>query len=495
MIFQSPLDQIVATVAEEDVAFGPENLGVPSAELPALVRRCLEQVGLWQERLRPPHLLSAGEQQRLAIAGALAMGPRCLVLDEATSMLDPAGAAALLDLLDELHGRGMTIVAVTHRMEEAARASRVVVLASGSVVDDGPPSRVLAGADLPRWGLEPLFAARVAAAVRARCPRLAGCEDGRMVEAIAALARSAGGCGAVQPHRAEAPAPEAIDVRGLRHVYLRGTPLEHAGLQGVDLGLGRGQAGVLIGATGSGKSTLLQHLNGLLLAQAGSVRVLGENPAAAGADLTALRRRVGLVFQRPEDQVFERYVGDDIAFGPRQAGLAGPDLRERVRWAMERVGLDFDAFKDRPAFALSGGERRRVGLAGVIALRPELLALDEPTSGLDPAGRSRILAMLADLRGGGTTLVVATHSMEEAAELGDQVTVLSDGSSVLTGDPASVFGQPRRLAGWGLAAPPALALVEQLESRGVRLDGAARSGRFADLVEAIGRAAGCEGPG
>ncbi len=494
MIFQSPLDQIVATVAEEDVAFGPENLGVPSAELPALVRRSLERVGLWQERLRPPHLLSAGEQQRLAIAGALAMSPRCLVLDEAASMLDPAGTAGLLDLLDELNAAGITIVTVTHRMDEAARARRVVVLAAGAVVDDGPPARVLSRTDLARWGLEPLFTSRLAAAIRSRCPRLAGCPDDGLAQAVAALARGRpSGAPPAAGEPAAAPGRrDAVDIRGLRHVYLRGTPLEHEALRGVNMGVGRGQAAALIGATGSGKSTLLQHLNGLLLAQAGSVRVLGEDPAAAGADLVALRRRVGLVFQRPEQQVFERYVGDDIAFGPRQAGLRGPDLKERVRWAMERVGLEFEAFKDRPTFAVSGGERRRIGLAGVLALEPALLALDEPTSGLDPAGRLLVLAMLQELHRGGTTLVVATHSMEEAAELADQVAVLNRGSSVLAGEPASVFSRRDELARYGLAAPRALAFVERLGSLGVALDRSALSGRLADLADAVARAV-CNG--
>jgi energy-coupling factor transport system ATP-binding protein len=153
---------------------------------------------------------------------------------------------------------------------------------------------------------------------------------------------------------------------------------------------------------------------------------------------------------------------------------------------MERVGLDFETFKDRPTFALSGGERRRVGLAGVLALRPALLALDEPTSGLDPAGRARILCMLHDLRREGTTLVAATHIMEEAAELSDRVTVMSRGRTVLSGSPADVFAGP--LEDWGLSRPPALAFLELLEGRGVRLDDAARSGRMGDLVGAIARA-------
>ncbi len=485
MIFQSPLDQIVATVAEDDVAFGPENLGVPSAELPGLVQRSLERVGLWQERLRPPHLLSAGEQQRLAIAGALAMSPRCLLLDEATSMLDPAGSAALLDLLDALNREGMAVVTVTHRMEEAARARRVVVLSGGRLVDEGPPQRVLGSRGLERWGLEQTFRARLADALRELCPRLGPAADGAgLAQAVAACARRPGADRDARPPGAPEDGGDTVDIRGLRYIYLRGTPLEHTALSGVDFTLGGDGSGALIGATGSGKSTVLQHLNGLLRPHAGSVRVLGEDTASPRADLTALRRKVGLVFQRPEQQIFERYTGDEVAFGPRQAGLKGPELRERVRWAMERVGLDFEAFKDRPVHALSGGERRRVGLAGVLALRPALLALDEPTSGLDPMGRRRILGLLADLRAAGTRLVLATHGMEEATELGDRLLVLDHGRSVLSGDAARVFGERDRLASWGLAVPRTLAFVDELREQGLELP-AARSGRWTDLLAAL----------
>jgi energy-coupling factor transport system ATP-binding protein len=360
-----------------------------------------------------------------------------------------------------------------------------VVLSGGRLVDEGPPQRVLGSRDLERWGLEQTFRARLADALRGLCPRLGPAADGAgLAKAVAACARRSGVDRDARPPAAPEDGGDTVDIRGLRHIYLRGTPLEHTALSGVDFALGGDGNGVLIGATGSGKSTVLQHLNGLLRPHAGSVRVLGEDTASPGTDLARLRRKVGLVFQRPEDQIFERYTGDEIAFGPRQAGLKGPQLRERVRWAMERVGLDFEALKDRPAHALSGGERRRVGLAGVLALQPALLALDEPTSGLDPVGRRRILDLLADLRAGGTRLVLATHSMEDAAELGDRLLVLDHGRSVLSGDAAQVFGERERLAAWGLAVPTTLAFVDELREQGLELP-AARSGRWADLLAAL----------
>jgi energy-coupling factor transport system ATP-binding protein len=498
MVFQSPLDQIVATVVEDDVAFGAENLGVAEAQLAPLTRSCLERVGLWPQRARPPHLLSAGEQQRLAIAGALAMSPRCLVLDEATSMLDPAGAAGLLTLLDELNAQGVAIVVVTHRMDEVERARRVVVLSAGCVVADGPPGAVLADPGIGRWGLEPPFRVRLAAALAERHPGLVLDGIDRLAVSLAAYVRAGGGSApaaaaapAAAPHAvadgvaALGAAVAAVEIRGLAHEYLRGTPLAHVALESVDFDLAAGACGVLVGATGSGKSTLLQHLNGLLLPQKGTLRVLGQDLGASRIDVVALRRRVGLVFQRPEHQIFERYVGDEVAFGPRQAGIRGPELRDRVRRALEAVGLDFEAMRDRPVFALSGGQKRLVGIAGVLAVGGAMLAADEPTAGLDPVARRRLAGLLAARRAQGMTLVIATHSMDEAAELGDRILVLGEGKSIVSGRPRDVFAEPRALAAWGLGLPPAAAFAVALRDAGVALDGRATSGRWDDLLAAI----------
>jgi energy-coupling factor transporter ATPase len=166
MVFQSPQDQFVATVVEEDVAFGPENLGIPEEELPGRVESALRKVGMWEERERPPHMLSAGQQQRVAIAGALAMKPRCLVLDEATAMLDPTGSRSLLDILDKLHKGGITVISITHRMEEAARSDRVIVLHNGLVAEDGLPSEVFLSKNLATYGLAPPRAFRMASRLR-----------------------------------------------------------------------------------------------------------------------------------------------------------------------------------------------------------------------------------------------------------------------------------------------------------------------------------------
>ena len=259
-----------------------------------------------------------------------------------------------------------------------------------------------------------------------------------------------------------------IQVRDLHYTYMRGTPLETVALHGVDLVVYPGEIVGIIGATGSGKSTLLQHLNGLLRPQRGTVRVAGLDLADRHTDLRAVRQRVALLFQNPEDQVFERYVADDVAFGPLQLGLPREEVRERVRRAMAAAGLAVEDYGDRPTFALSGGERRRVALAGVLALQPEVLVLDEPLAGLDPCGRRELLALLeAWHRQAGRAIVWASHSMEEMARLAQRIYVLARGQVVLQGTPREVFGQGERLAEWGLEVPAAAQVLAELARLGL----------------------------
>ncbi|MDE3087872.1 MAG: energy-coupling factor transporter ATPase [Chloroflexota bacterium] len=264
-----------------------------------------------------------------------------------------------------------------------------------------------------------------------------------------------------------------ITIRNLEHTYLRGTPLESIALCGVNLDVARGEIIGIIGHTGSGKSTLIQHFNALLRPQRGDVRVLGQDLSDRKLDARKLRRRVGLVFQFPEAQLFERYVGDDVAFGPWQMGLRGEELRACVRDAMDAVGLPFDAFKDRALYSLSGGERRRAALAGVLAIKPEILVLDEPTAGLDPRGHKDILARLMALhRDSGMTVVIVSHNMEDIARVCDRVFVIADGKSILSGTPREVFAQPQRLIELGLGVPQVTAAMHALRERGfaVRAD-------------------------
>ncbi len=469
MVFQRPDDQIVATVVEQDVAFGLENLGLLAAEIRARVRAALESVALWSERERPPHLLSVGQMQRLALAGVLAMRPRCIVFDEATAMLDPAGRRAVREQMRRLHREGLTIVAITHAMEEALDAERVIVLDQGRIAMSGPPEQIFAQEEQLRalgLGLPP--AAALAQRLRAAFPALTKgvltVED--LITAVDALPRRDEAGETPEPSSALAAANPLIEVRDLGHIYLRGTPLARRALREVSLTVGEGEAHGLLGATGAGKSTLMQHLNGLLRPQEGRVRVGAFDLNADDVDLKAVRRWVGLAFQMPEVQIFEQYVGDEIAYGPRLAGLDRPALRERVRWAMSLVGLDFEAFKDRLTFTLSGGERRKVALASILALQPHVLLLDEPTAGLDPGSRREVLAHLRALMAEGMTVVLSSHQMEDLAALTQRLTVLDQGTTVLSGSVHEVFAQGSRLRALGLETPVVTQLVEGLRERG-----------------------------
>ena len=269
-----------------------------------------------------------------------------------------------------------------------------------------------------------------------------------------------------------AVAETLIEFRSLQHAYLRGTPLETPALNAVSLVVRRGEALGIIGRSGSGKSTTVQHMNGLLRPlERGQALVYGQDMIDSSVDVRALRRKVGLVFQHPEDQLFERLVGDDVAFGPLKMGLTLDEARERVRWAMDAVGLDFHAFKNRFTFSLSGGEMRRVAIAGVLALKPEVLVLDESTSGLDPRGRRELLGLIRRWKEEeGLTIVFVSCNMEDVAALADRVCVLDGGRSVLEGRVREVFGQPAKLANYGLAAPETTQILVALQERGLDVD-------------------------
>ena len=263
--------------------------------------------------------------------------------------------------------------------------------------------------------------------------------------------------------------PPVIQVNDLHHVYLRGTPFEVEALKGATLEIKKGDAVGIIGRTGAGKSTIVQHFNGLIRPrERGRVIVDGQDLADPDIDIRTLRQKVGLVFQSPEQQLFERFVGDDIAFGPRRLGLPLDEVRERVREAMEMVGLSFEAFKDRYAFSLSGGEMRRVALAGVLALRPQVLILDESTSGVDPRSRKELVGHISRLHARhGLTVIFVSPNMEDVAGLADRVYVIDDGRTVMGGTTREVFSRPEALAGYGLGIPQATEIVHELARLGM----------------------------
>lgn len=267
-----------------------------------------------------------------------------------------------------------------------------------------------------------------------------------------------------------------IQIDGLSYTYTPGTPLAVTALSEVNLRVADGEFLGLIGHTGSGKSTLIQHLNGLIKPPPGKVIVDGIDLGARRTNLRAVRQRVGLVFQYPEHQIFEETVFDDIAFGPRNLRHSALEVEDRVREAMASVGLEYETLKDRSPLELSGGQLRRVAIAGVLAMRPKTLILDEPTAGLDPRGRDDILSRVVSLRTElGLTVILVSHHLEELAPLVDRLAVLDRGRVVLDGPPREVFTQGDLLRSIGLDVPAVTSLVHYLRAQGLPLEGEALS--------------------
>jgi energy-coupling factor transport system ATP-binding protein len=479
MVFQTPDNQIVSTIVEEDVAFGPENLGVPRDEIVRRVDWSLEQVDMIPFRHRAPHLLSGGQKQRVCIAGMLAMQPDVLVLDEATAMLDPLGRKEVLEVAQRLNKQeGVTIIAITHFMSEAVHADRLIVMDEGRIAMEGTPHEIFAQVEqLEALQLGVPQITQVAQALHRRMPAFPPdiLTVGEFVDAFAThvgparpSSSPANGDGSATAETSDPGAQTTvIELRDVGYNYMHDTPLEVKAIEDVNMAIYEGEVVGVIGHTGSGKSTIIQHFNALLRPHEGVVTVFGQDTTASTTDVREVRRRVGLVFQQPEAQLFERYVGDDVAFGPRNLNLSKEEVRERVRRAMERVGLGFEEYKDRMTFSLSGGQMRRVALAGVLALEPEVLVLDEPTSGLDPQGRRQLMGQILDLHAQGTTLTIISHNMEELAEMCDRLYVIADGATYMHGSVDEVFAHRDELRKMGLDAPGVTNALDALADAGL----------------------------
>lgn len=510
MVFQNPDDQLVATLVEDDVAFGPENLGVPSAQIAQRVRDVLKAVGLVGFERHETHALSGGQKQRVALAGVLAMEPRVLILDEASSMLDPRGRKGLMKACRALHARGMTIVMITHFMEEAAEADRVAVFQAGRVAMLGTPEEILTRADeLAQLNLDMPESCRLGMALRAKgVPVCAQVREADMVAEVAQAYTERSGAGtAGQPSasqleiadgtvpvdnedNASEPVIElshvsysySLSLRERRRWHKRSAvagksskqalwgndPSSPWALRDVSLTVRRGEFLGLAGHTGSGKSTLVQHLNGLIRPQEGSVYALGLD-LANKKDAAAVKAKVGVVFQYPERQLFAETVTQDVAFGPHNLGLSQAEVARRVESSLARVGLDLATVGDKSPFELSGGQQRRVAFAGVLAMEPEVLVLDEPMAGLDPAARSDFLELIDRLHHGGLTVVMVSHSMDDLANCCDRIVVMNEGAVFAEGTPAQVFAHADELKSIGLGVPAAQRMALALAEAGVPL--------------------------
>lgn len=510
MVFQNPDDQLVATLVEDDVAFGPENLGVESAQIAQRVREALKGVGLVGFERHETHALSGGQKQRVALAGVLAMEPRVLILDEASSMLDPRGRKGLMKACHALHDRGMTIVMITHFMEEAAEADRVAVFRAGRVAMLGTPEEILTRADeLAQLNLDMPASCCLGRSLRAKgVPVCAQVREADMVAEIArAYAKRSGADIARQPSASDsrvldngfsaadgiAASELVIEILHLSHSYSlsarerrrwrkRSTtadasskqalwgndPSSPWALRDVSLTVRRGEFLGLAGHTGSGKSTLVQHLNGLIRPQEGSVCALGLD-LSNKKDAAAVKAKVGVVFQYPERQLFAETVAQDVAFGPHNLGLPQDEVARRVASSLARVGLDLATVGDKSPFELSGGQQRRVAFAGVLAMEPEALVLDEPMAGLDPAARRDFLGLIDRLHRDGLTVVMVSHSMDDLANCCDRIVVMNEGAVFAEGTPAQVFAHADELKSIGLGVPAAQRMALALAEAGVPL--------------------------
>lgn len=483
MVFQNPDNQLVSSIVEDDIAFGPENLGIDPEEIGRRVDKALAAVRMGSFRGKAPHRLSGGQKQRIAIAGVLAMRPACIIFDEPTAMLDPQGRRDVMETMLELHQEGIAIILVTHFMEEAVLADRVLLMQAGKLLLDGTPEEVFAQTEtVLDAGLELPAGIRMANALRRNgiavpphvlqlkklyAPILAQAKGGSPESAPVSVRDTEQGA-------VTAPHPEGsngIVVQDICYTYSKGLPGETRALDSVSMTVAPGRIAALIGHTGSGKSTLLQHLNGLLKPDSGRIFISGQEITAPDTSLLVVRRKVGLVFQYPEYQLFEETVAKDVAFGPKNLGLDREEIESRVREAIALVGLQYEDVAERSPFELSGGQKRRVAIAGVIAMKPDVLILDEPTAGLDPAAHRDIMKMIRTVheKSGNITLLVS-HSMEDVAALADRVFVMDGGKIALSGSPREVFRDRDFLHGIQLSLPPVAELLCDLKEAGLPVD-------------------------
>ena len=494
MVFQNPDNQIIGTVVEEDVGFGPENLGVPTDEIWKRVDESLEAVGMTAYRHHSPNKLSGGQKQRVAIAGVMAMRPKCIVLDEPTAMLDPNGRKEVLKAVRELNQKEkVTVILITHYMEEVVFADDVYVMDSGHVVMHATPREIFSQVDeLKKYRLDVPQVTLLAhelhktglpipegiLTIQELVDELkkkelqvpVGWEKIKMKDSDSTVNSAIGATEWKKAGEQPQNGAESIRMEHVYYTYSPGTAYEMHALKDINLEIPQGQFVGVIGHTGSGKSTLIQHFNGLVRPTQGHIYFEGQDIWAERFPLRGLRSQVGLVFQYPEHQLFETDVLTDVCFGPKNQNLTQEECEERAKEALKHVGLDESYYAKSP-FELSGGQKRRVAIAGVLAMNPKVLILDEPTAGLDPQGRDEILDQIASLHETrGITIILVSHSMEDIAKYVDRIIVMNHGEKVYDDAPKKVFAHYKELEKICLAAPQITYIMHALAEKGMEVD-------------------------
>ena len=499
MVFQNPDNQIVGNTVEEDVAFGPENLGVAQEELSGRVEKALSMVSMNGYRFDTPGRLSGGQKQKIAIAGILAMEPKCIILDEPTAMLDPQGRKEVLEAVRHLNQeKKITIILITHRMEEVEKANTIYVMKEGKIALHGSPEMIWDQPDqLEECGIRLPFTLRLVHHLRDRginVPRLHNEQDlldyledqmaeksywklkrlSELTDFTSSEIPEPEGCESPGLHRDSGRKGDSeesdqsgdggqISCRHLSYTYnnLKAGKATEA-LHDISFSMRRGDFLAIVGKTGSGKSTLLQHLNGLLKPVKGHCFYDGKDIHGPELSLKEVRQKVALCFQYPEYQLFEETVLKDICFGPANMGCTKWVCLKRAREAMELLGLP-EQMESLSPLVLSGGQKRKVALAGILAMNPEYLVLDEPAAGMDQPGKDNLFHLLRDLNENKKTgILLVSHDMDDVAEYADRMIVMDRGKIIMEGTPGEVFSREKEIEELGLEMPQALSFYYKL---------------------------------
>lgn len=507
MVFQNPDNQIVANIVEEDVAFGPENLGVATSDIWNRVDMGLDATGMQDYRQKAPNQLSGGQKQRVAIAGVLAMEPKCIIFDEATAMLDPKGRAQMIQVARKLQQeKGITIILITHHMDEVLDADHIFVMNKGKLVCQGTPKEIFAQKKMLQecgLSLPPLY--KYLDALMEQGMITPEERDGinREKELVQLLIEKYSNQieyinnidtlaerddivnGGNHPNHIAESSTEGILLNQVGYTYNKGFASEKVALKNVNLSIEKGEFLAVIGHTGSGKSTLMQHLNGLYLPMEGNLYFNGKDVTDKDFPIKMLRQKVGLVFQYPEYQLFEDTVEKDVCFAPLNMDISKVEAQKRAYEAIAMVGLP-DTIYDYSPFQLSGGQKRRVAIAGILAMHPDYLVLDEPTAGLDPQSAGELLQMLKRLQAEqGITIVIVSHSMEEVADYAQRIVVMDQGEILYDGQTWNVFCNEEKLREIGLDIPVGVSLIHDLNRAGFDVDMKACS--FEEVTAQLGK--------
>lgn len=461
LVLQDFEAQLFSTNVELEMAFGPENLALPRPEIEKRLQRYLPKVGLEKLRRREPASLSGGQKQRLAIGSLLTLEPPILVMDEPTTDLDPLGAEEVLAVVRTLRQKGHTLLMVLPEPELAVEADQVWLMSGGQVRTQGPPQRILR--DLPA-----LAACGIKPPALTELFRALGWPGDPLLlpEAMTLINRHQLARPRENPSHPETIFPKRgpglIQAEGLEYVY----PLyDQKALKGIDLTIAEGEFVAILGQNGSGKSTLAKHFNGLLKPTAG--RLLIEGRPSMAYSPKNLARKVGYIFQNPDHQIFCRTVEEEVGFGPKVLGTDPASIRKRVAEALETVGLQ--GYEKQMPFTLTKGERQRIAVASVLAVRPQVIILDEPTTGLDFNHQRRIMDLFKGLNQKGHTIILITHSMWVAAEYAKRTIILKEGAVLLDGLTRRVFAEESLLAQTALKPPPLVQLSNRLGTQALTL--------------------------